>query len=55
MTLSSQLDCESPHQLPQSTWESIAWTHLCDVKMHSTPDQNMNGCGTTIPSTDYVR
>ncbi len=32
---------KSPHQLSQSVWESIAWIHLCAVKMHSTPDQNM--------------
>ncbi len=31
----------APHQLPQSVWESIAWTHLRAAKMHSTPDQNM--------------
>ena len=30
----------APHQLPQSVWESIAWTHLRAAKMHSQPDQN---------------
>ncbi len=29
------------NQFPQSVWESIVLTYLCDVKIHSRPDQSM--------------